>query len=586
MKNKLKVLFYSFITFFSILYFNQNIYSFESLKNLNMYFQNTSGIIQCFFIIILYIFYTNTYSLKSDRKLNLITTIGSVLYTLFIIIFNSYHITNSLLLVVASKTTLLMSVIKFIGLFVLIKNILKLLFIKIDGISLDEKSIKKDNNLFLIAILLILSYLPIIIIFYPGTMNMDSLFEIGQFYGKIKWTQHHPVFPTIIYGLFMKLGRMILNDNFGLFLSNIIQLIVSCIILSYCINIVYCITKSKFARWILFLYFIIFPIWSINFYSCVKDVWFSIFFLLFIIITVKLQYFKELSKKEWILYFISILFVILFRNNGIHIIILSIPFLYFIFDKDKRKAFLKCMIISICIGLSFNKIFTSIYRIDKGSIRETLSIPLQQTSRYVMTNELTTKESKIISKLVDINDIKENYNPQTVDYVKAEFKQNVSKKDLINYFNIWIKMFFKHPSTYLSATINSTYGYLYPNKTEFKDGVAQFIIDDYGVNVMNLDLKFNQKFEKTRNKIVDIINNIRYFPIIGILFNCGTYSWILIFDTLFLLYKKKKEILLLSPLYLVLLVCIASPVNALIRYMIPIMITLPFIQFWILKIKD
>ena len=583
MKNKIKILIYSIFTLFYLIYFNKNLYNYDEIKQINSIFQNTSGVLIWLLIIIIYIFYKEIYSIIESKKLLKVTTIGSIIYTTIFIVGDSFYNTNDWTLIISSKTTMILSIIKFIGLFILIRNILKILILKIENINISKSKKESFNNVFLMAIFLFILYLPYVIIFYPGTMNADSLFEIGQFYGKIKWTQHHPILPTIIYGTFMKLGKLLFNDNFGLFLSNIFQMIISCIIISYSITTIYEITKNKTIKIILFLLFALFPIWPINFYSCVKDVWFSIFFLLFMIMTIKLNYYEVLTKKEWFIYSLATIFTILFRNNGIHIVLLSIPFLYISFKKNQRNNFIKCMIISIIICISFNTIITNIYSIKKGSIRETLSLPLQQTARYVVNHKITKKEKKAIEKLVDIENIKNNYNPETIDYIKIYYKEKSTTKDLINYFIIWTKMFFKHPESYISATINSTYGYFYPNKKEFKDDVAQLTINDIGLEKLGFKLKNSKKNKNKIKKNIENINTIRHYPLIGIFFNCGTYSCILIFNTLVLWYKKKKKLLLLSPLYCVILVCIASPVNGLVRYMMPIMITIPFIQIWIIK---
>ena len=71
---------------------------------------------------------------------------------------------------------------------------------------------------------------------------------------------------------------------------------------------------------------------------------------------------------------------------------------------------------------------------------------------------------------------------------------------------------------------------------------------------------------------------LRNMPFIGLLFSCGLYNWILIGLTLIMIYFKKiREIILLIPLYTILFVCIASPVNSYVRYMLPIMLSLPFV---------
>ena len=141
-------------------------------------------------------------------------------------------------------------------------------------------------------------------------------------------------------------------------------------------------------------------------------------------------------------------------------------------------------------------------------------------------------------------------------------------------------MFLKHPSVYIIATLNSTYGYFYPDRKESKDGLAQFTIDTFGGNKMNLDIHLNNTEQIKRIEV--FMNMIRNLPFISLFFSCGFYSWLIIISTLLLIYYRKyKEIIPLISMYTIILVCIASPVNAYLRYMLPIIISMPFLMGWI-----
>lgn len=588
MKEVLKRLIKSLLILLSFMFFASPYNSNNTIIEYFKYELSTRGLFWLLVLVLINTFFKNSKK-QYNKRIEEISTIGSIIYVSLIII--GYYYSNNLGHRINHLNFVLLGII-MLGLFFVIKTILLIIIIKVNNYdkktSKDDKKIsffeKKYNKKPVLSIfcLLLLFYIPYVIVFYPGTMNMDSLFEIEQFYGTFKWTTHHPIFPTFMYGILMKIGTKIIDNNFGIFLSNIIQLLLSCFVISLSINYIFQNTKNRLFRNILIIIFAFFPIWVINFYSCVKDIWFSISFLLFMVCTMKYYKEEKFTKVDWVLYIMSIIFTILFRNNGLHIMVLSLLSLFFLFDKRKKLKFMICMLFCILFSIIFNMTFTKIYDIKKGSVREVLSIPLQQTSNYVIKYDLTSEEKKVINKIVRIENIKNNYNPETIDYVKANYNNQATNLDLKNYFITWIKMFFKHPKSYVSATLNSTYGYFYPNKFEFKDNVAQLTIDaPKFVNKDNFKISHIEKFDTARNMFIKVIDILRVIPIIGLLFNCGTYTWILILDTLLLLINNKKKILILSPLYFVLLVCVASPVNALVRYMIPIMITIPFISFWI-----
>ena len=94
-----------------------------------------------------------------------------------------------------------------------------------------------------------------------------------------------------------------------------------------------------------------------------------------------------------------------------------------------------------------------------GGKQEMLSIPFQQTARYVKYygNDVSTEEEKVIRKVLDYDTIGKNYDPDLSDPVKNTYKQK--DEYLKDYFNIWFEMLKKHPTAYIQATLNGTYGY-------------------------------------------------------------------------------------------------------------------------------
>lgn len=61
------------------------------------------------------------------------------------------------------------------------------------------------------------------------------------------------------------------------------------------------------------------------------------------------------------------------------------------------------------------------------------------------------------SKVLDYDTIGKNYDPDLSDPVKNTYKQK--DEYLQDYFKIWFEMLKKHPTVYIQATLNGTYGY-------------------------------------------------------------------------------------------------------------------------------
>lgn len=574
------------------------------IVKLGLNYENAYGANNAIIFILLAYFYYHIGKKedKKDKRLPKVTLMGGLIFAVFMVFGNSFIHMNNWDLIFKSNFQMFISCINYIGYVFLFKYLFTFLITTIKEKLKKEnkqeetsrmnkskvwnrvKEVEKAHPILFYMICFLICWLPYIIIFYPGTMNRDSLLEIEQYVGAVEWTTHHPIFPTIIFGGFMKIGAFWLsNDNLGLFLNNISQVLLGAFLLSYGMKYIYQLTKNKKIKYGIFLFFAFFPTWPIHFYTEVKDIYFSMSILLYVIFSMKFIVANgQLSKKEWIIYVLSMIFVYLFRNNGVYILLLSLPFFVVIVKKKEKIKVMASTLLVVVFCFGFTQFYMKANHIVNGSVRETLSIPLQQTSRYIMEYELTQEEEEIISKLVDIEDIKKNYFAETVDFVKAQYKSSATKDDLKAYFRVWFKMFFKHPNAYLKATINSTYGYFYPDRKEYKDGVAFYLIDaPPHRNVSHFDIHLLESTEVYRNMIERATYTLRSMPLIGLLFSCGLYTWILIIVTLVLWYfKRKREMAILVPLYVILLVCVASPVNAFVRYMLPVMMTLPFVIGW------
>ena len=66
------------------------------------------------------------------------------------------------------------------------------------------------------------------------------------------------------------------------------------------------------------------------------------------------------------------------------------------------------------------------------------------------------------------------------------------------------------------------------------------------------------------------------FPLTSWLYHTGTYTWIMLGSLLFLIFKKRGQgLFVILPGIVVLMVCTVSPLNASVRYYLPVMAAAP-----------
>ncbi|MCM1053691.1 MAG: DUF6020 family protein, partial [Ruminococcus sp.] len=395
----------------------------------------------------------------------------------------------------------------------------------------------------------------------------------------------------------MDIGRLLLNDNFGMFLFILPQIFVNALVYAYTLKIM---TKMKIPvifRIIFLVFYAMFPLLAINSITYIKDTLFYLIFLLFFVYFYYHFYLNRPKKSNYIILTIILILLYLFRNTGYYIAIITLIafFIYYSFKKDRTKIISFAIIIGMIFSLNifYHHIFLPKLNIREGNSREMFSIPLQQTARYLRyyPNDLSENEKKVLinSFSCPLDRVSKIYNPNRSDNVKWCFSASSNSAKLNDYFKTWFMMFFKHPLVYIDASLNNTYGYFYPNVMNFiNEELGFYYIKVKGrVNKGDINIYWNELTAKGREKLYNSSELLSKTPFMNLLYTPAFYVWILIFVSFYLLNKKQKEIFLyFVPLYVVILTCIISPVNGHMRYLQPLMVSTPFLISILFKEKE
>lgn len=602
MKNKKLIILFSIFSSIAIFL---DLIDFQTIQEMNYEnFYNKNVIVMGLFSCgLIYIGFKNR-----DKKISISKTILTWLFSVFMIIGETYVSKGSLNLIFANAAVMAISIIKIIGyayLFRLGFLYLDLFLSKIDlkdkvfkGKKLNWYRKKLEEHPFLTPLISILIVWGIYILaFYPIVLSPDPAFQIRQYYNVptkyINWviqrdpnvfmTAHHPVLQTFLLGWCIDLGRYLINDNFGLFIYTIGQTLIYASILAYTCTFALKNGVSKRYVCLLNLMYLVVPMYAFYSISAVKDTLYTAFMILFVLFVFDIIKNKRdvlISKRSMIYFFIVMLLMSLFRHNGAYIVVMTIPFIFAFSKINRKRIFTSFALFMICI-YSFNNILVPALGISDGSVREMLSVPFQQTARYVKyhSDELSKKDIEVIDFILEYETLVERYKPEIADPVKNEYNKYTTNKDLVEYFKVWFKGLIKHPETYIDATLNNTYGYIYPNDHNW------YIYSTFDTRVTKNKLvkyHFND-LVGLRNFLTVYANIFPYVPIIGLLSSIGANTWWLLILTAYLLTNKKRKYLIpLVPLYGSLIFCIISPVNTYFRYTMPYVFILPILTVLLL----
>jgi hypothetical protein len=339
--------------------------------------------------------------------------------------------------------------------------------------------------------------------------------------------------------------------------------------------------------WFLLVLYSVTPIYSNLASTAIKDVPFVAFvvgyFICYVMLLEKPDRIKNM--KFLAVYVLLQLGVILFRNNGLALVVLSSlgAFIYFLKKYNWKEKFIylaSAVVVSVVVSKIILFILLYVTNAQEGSSGEMLSLPFQQTARYLQHYQMEIDESErsaIEAVLGPVDEVASRYNPDIADDVKSLFKKEATKTEIFEYILVWVKGFFKHPVVYWDAFYTHVYGWFTP-------GVSNAL----RYETTYTDIAQEGLFQNGQKYLIFLYRFANRIPILGILENIGAYVWGMFFLLFYAKKTKKKEIIYATiPLLVSLLVCMASPCYILHpRYGLPIIATLPFLYGFMLSKKE
>lgn len=534
------------------------------------------NVMSLFILITIYYLYSNTIfkkQNKADIKYSLI--LGFIFTLLFVL---GWHVSRHLYIKGVVIMRLILSprtLLYVLSLFPFFSSVILYLFNKLGKIKLESWKIS-NKKLFLISFIsMFLIWFIYYGVFFPGFLSPDSIVQLNQVIGVVDFFDHHPVLHTLYIAFFYKIGLHFFGKpNLAIGFLCFSQIIILASILS---SVIIYLKNKKVPKNVLILFIIYYSLSPIfGYYSITvwKDVIFGaltplVVISLYDIVTKG----DDASTKDYIALFIFTLLWVLFRNNGIYVVLLMTLMALIFFRKKSFKLISIFIIVFVCYSIIKGPIFKA-FNIKKTKSSEYIAIPMQQVGRMIwMDADLDTKDLETINKLIPLDEVRKVYTPNVSDAIKFSRKYNDkffdnNKKEFLNIYLRFIK---HHPLIAIDGYLASTIGYWYPNQIywSYADSITE----------NNLGFKTTPfiKSDKLHRKIKKASNSYR--PIISFYLRVAIYFWIILFF-LFLIVRNKgiKYIYPFMPIIGIWLTLMAaSPVFGEFRYIFGAVTSLPLV---------
>lgn len=514
-----------------------------------------------------------------DKKVERGTGILSLILSFLLVWAICFKRHNSAEFMFGNSFQLLLAVFCIVGFGIVIYSVIRCihyLFEKNVFVNVEESERQKTGKHFLLIGfgIIVVGWLPWIILNYPGSHCPDSMWQLQQFLGDAPWSSGQPPFSTAIMGVLFVVGRFLINENFGVFLYCLFQTIFGAWVFSLSMQKLYKLGIP--GKWCMVgnLFFALTPLWGTYAQWLEKDLLYAEMVVLQTVCMMEVFVKRQCDKKDIFFLGSTSLGAALLRSNGIYAIFPTLLLMTIRFRGKERK---RLAVVFLSVFILYEGVVGGIYPalgLGGGSVAEVLSIPLQQTARYVCehTEELTEYEKQVIEREFGNIDIMYGYDPVISDPIKNYFRC----VDLKDYFAMWFQMFMKHPGTYVDAFVNKSYGYMAPVSQNIEAWIQREYFNymtDLGIyRVMDVNVS---------NFLVYIWHSSMMFPLVKYLCTPGLYTWIVVVLVAMLIKRKNySAVILFVPSFVNILVCIASPLATAIRYELPTVASVPLLIGW------
>ncbi|WP_191560040.1 DUF6020 family protein [Metabacillus idriensis] len=346
-------------------------------------------------------------------------------------------------------------ILSFFGAFISVFTIctaITLSFLRIHGVK-GEKQLSK-SKIMIYALPSILVWITYWIAFFPAGMTPDSLAQWDQAHtGQLdNW---HPVVYTLLIMFLTQIW-----DNPAI--VSLFQIVIIAGIIGYTCYRLEKFNFPKWSTWTLAVFFAISPVNSIYSITIWKDVLYSAFLLLFIVLVFNIVKTKGLwikSKSHFFFFIITSLSLIFFRHNGFPVFIVTMILILVFYWNVKKQVIIGLTSVAIIYLLVTGPVF-NILGVKPSDPNEALSIPTQQLATIIIEDgNISESQEEYLNEIFPIELWKERFNPYNTNPIKfswGEYNREVIFDDTKKYFSTWLELCIQNPKLALKGFFTHT----------------------------------------------------------------------------------------------------------------------------------
>lgn len=441
---------------------------------------------------------------------------------------------------------------------------------------------------------------PAWILFFPGILPFDTLRSYAQVRGASPWTSYEPLGHTGLVWVYNGLGNLLgLGDSGKVAIAVLVQIVAMAAAFTFVL--------VRMARWgvrpVVFwgalAWFSLSPVFGMFSIIQLKDVPFALAVVVFVTALGEVAVNREAAARwPWIVMAVSGIAAIVFRNNGIHVVLLTMLVLIVVL-RGMRLRSLGVLLACLAGYVVYTGPVYSALDVGEARAVEMYSLPIQQSARIARENAdaLTPAQRTWIAENFDGStpeELGKIYDPGVSDPPKERALRSWQSHTTGEFLSGWADLARAHPRSAVAATLAGTAGYWYPD-APLRDMFYTWSRND--VRDVHLDIPSGPPQDGLRKDMIDatLLNTnpdetrrgmttnrgfmgpqFHTLPVVGMIISPALMAWAwLVIAVGLLLAGSRRRLIVLVPVAVLFLTLLASPVSGSIRYALVLFAALP-----------
>lgn len=446
-----------------------------------------------------------------------------------------------------------------------------------------------------------LMWLPWLLVQLPGTLSWDMSGQLVDAMNGGALSAHHPVFFAMLYGALFQFGFALGGVDAGILCITVAQFLVFSASIAFAlhrVSLILSVPRRAMCGMVLFFGLVpVFPLFAV---SAVKDTLTASTFLLFVVQMSDLALVGSRRRSR----FISLpallavaLGCCLMRYDSVFVVVPVLAAVGLAARlRCERGSFrpIVAAVLAFILLVGYNAVVPTVIDLKPGSIREALSLPIQQVGRYLKEypDDLDAYEQATLDKAFKpaLDEVAAAYTPYVADPVKGMFRYDRENIPLLDFLVVWARLGLRHPDVYLAHLIQGTGGYWDIGGDDY-GRIEALPVADPAVGVVVTQILEGENGSKGSPFVSDggtyafpgVLTRLHAYvvalesvPVLSLLFKPAAYTWLAII-LLARAFTRWGSRMACPALALVLKfgICLLSPLAGSMRYALPLVLCVP-----------